>query len=33
MSQPEAQLPLSLSQASPEAQLTALDQLPVESQV
>jgi hypothetical protein len=33
MSQPEAQLPVVLSQTSPEAQLTALDQFPVESHV
>jgi hypothetical protein len=33
MLHPEAQLPLSASHVSPEVQLTALDQLPVRSQV
>jgi hypothetical protein len=33
MSQPEEQLPLLASHASPEGQLTALGQLPLESQI
>jgi hypothetical protein len=33
MSQPDAQPPVVPSQTSPEAQFTALDQFPVESQV